>query len=109
MAGSYTDRRSPMAEVLPMLPLSIPLETLAVLKKAVNAYRFLAEHKRRCRAIPNQGILISTLALRQAKDSSEIKNIVRTQDELFVWLGTRLCPSSPSSGRTSPHRAKNSI
>ena len=33
--------------------------------------------------VPNQGILIDTLALQEAKASSEIENIVTTQDELF--------------------------
>jgi len=33
--------------------------------------------------MPNQGILISTLGLQEAKDSSEIENIVTTHDELF--------------------------
>ena len=72
-----------MAEDLSQLPPSIPLETPVVLKKAARAHRFLAELKGRCRAIPNQGILISTLALQEAKYSSEIENIVTTQDELF--------------------------
>lgn len=39
--------------------------------------------KGRATAIPNQGILIDTLALQEAKASSEIENIVTTQDELF--------------------------
>ncbi|MCP9771034.1 hypothetical protein KBY66_00085 [Synechococcus sp. Tobar12-5m-g] len=43
----------------------------------------LAELKGRAASIPNQAILIDTLALQEAKDSSETKNIVTTQDELF--------------------------
>ena len=34
-------------------------------------------------SIPNQGILINTLGLQEAKDSSEIENIVTTHDERF--------------------------
>jgi len=83
-----------MAEDLPPLPPTIPLETSVVLKKAARAHRFLAELKGRCRAIPNQSILISTLALQEAKDSSEIENIVTTQDELF----REDLEASPSTG-----------
>lgn len=83
-----------MTDALPKPPPPISLETSAVLKKTARAHRFLAELKGRCRGIPNQGILISTLALQEAKDSSEIENIVTTQDELFrVDLDT-----SPAAG-----------
>ncbi len=47
------------------------------------ANRALAELKGRAATIPNQGILIDTLSLQEAKASSEIENIVTTQDELF--------------------------
>ena len=54
-----------------------------MLKALSKAHRPLAELKGRASAIPNQGILINTLALQEAKASSEIENIVTTQDELF--------------------------
>ena len=69
--------------VLPPLPPAVELETPAVLRAAAQAHRHLAELKGRARAIPNQGILIDTLALQEAKASSEVENIVTTQDELF--------------------------
>ena len=68
---------------LPDLPPSVDLETVPVLKALAEANRALAELKGRAAAIPNQGILIDTLALQEAKASSEIENIVTTQDELF--------------------------
>ena len=55
----------------------------AVLKKLVTAHRRLAEFKGAAAAMPNQNILINTLALQEAKDSSAIENIVTTHDELF--------------------------
>jgi Fic family protein len=58
-------------------------EAPAVLKKAVTAGRELAELKGLAASIPNQAILINTLALQEAKDSSAIENIVTTHDELF--------------------------
>ena len=68
---------------LPDLPPSVDLETVPVLKALAEANRALAELKGRAAAIPNQGILIDTLALQEAKASSEVENIVTTQDELF--------------------------
>ena len=58
-------------------------ETPAILKKLASSSRALAELKGIAASIPNQGILINTLALQEAKDSSEIENIVTTHDELF--------------------------
>ena len=55
----------------------------AILKKLASASRQLAELKGVAASIPNQGILINTLGLQEAKDSSEIENIVTTHDELF--------------------------
>lgn len=68
---------------LPLLPPSVELETVPVLKALATANRALAELKGRAATIPNQGILIDSLALQEAKASSEIENIVTTQDELF--------------------------
>ena len=58
-------------------------ETPAILKKLARSSRQLAELKGVAASIPNQGILISTLGLQEAKDSSEIENIVTTHDALF--------------------------
>ncbi|MGL4637799.1 MAG: Fic family protein [Beijerinckiaceae bacterium] len=68
---------------IPELPPPVELETKAVLRAAAEAHRHLAEVKGRAAAMPNQGILIDTLSLQEAKASSEIENIVTTQDELF--------------------------
>ena len=58
-------------------------DTSAILKKLASSSRQLAELKGIAASIPNQGILINTLGLQEAKDSSEIENIVTTHDELF--------------------------
>lgn len=58
-------------------------DTPAILKKLAISSRRLAELKGIAGSIPNQGILINTLGLQEAKDSSEIENIVTTHDELF--------------------------
>ncbi|WP_255474965.1 Fic family protein [Pusillimonas sp. ANT_WB101] len=58
-------------------------DTPQILKKLTAAGRALAELKGVAASIPNQGILINALVLQEAKDSSEIENIVTTHDELF--------------------------
>ena len=65
------------------LPLDVELETIATLKALNKASRALAELKGEVRTIPNETILINTLTLQEAKESSAIENIVTTQDDLF--------------------------
>jgi Fic family protein len=71
----------------PISPLDhldpVRFETAPILKKLMMASRQLAELKGVAASIPNQGILINTLGLQEAKDSSAIENIVITHDELF--------------------------
>ncbi|HRG53359.1 MAG TPA: Fic/DOC family N-terminal domain-containing protein, partial [Bacteroidia bacterium] len=66
------------------LPFDMELETKAVLKKVAKAHTALAELKGAANAIPNESILISTLSLQEAKDSSAIENIITTHDELYL-------------------------
>ncbi len=68
---------------LPLLPPKVELETKKVLKQAISATRVLAELKGRADEIPNQSMLINAITLQEAKDSSEIENIVTTQDNLY--------------------------
>ena len=68
---------------IPLLPLTQDIESKAVLKKCAKAHQALAELKGIVATIPNESILISTLALQEAKDSSAIENIITTHDELF--------------------------
>lgn len=68
---------------IPLLPLPYDLETKAVLRQANKANRKLAELKGVAQTIPNERILISSLTLQEAKDSSAVENIVTTQDDLY--------------------------
>ena len=65
------------------LPLPQEIETQKVLKKAISANRALANLNGVARIIPNSSILINSLVLQEAKDSSEIENIITTHDELY--------------------------
>lgn len=68
---------------IPLLPLDMDLETKPILKQLSLASRALAELKGVAKTIPNENILLNTLVLQEAKDSSEIENIVTTQDDLY--------------------------
>ena len=68
---------------IPTLPLPYDLETKEVLKQVNKANRKLAELKGVAQTIPNERILISSLTLQEAKDSSAVENIVTTQDDLY--------------------------
>lgn len=73
-----------MQHITPLEQLDVArFESPAILKKLAISSRVLAELKGIAGAIPNQSILINTLGLQEAKDSSEIENIITTHDELF--------------------------
>jgi Fic family protein len=89
---------------IPALPLRIEIETKRVLKAAALANRHLAELKGRASAIPNPGILVASLFLQEAKASSEIENIVTTQDELFQFNMFAENPQSTAAKEVSLYR-----
>lgn len=83
--------------VIPNLPPRNDLENVEVLRSLKAAHRQLGELKGLVKSIPNQGILINTLSLQEAKASSEIENIVTTQDELFQSNYSKSIFASPES------------
>lgn len=71
---------------MPKLPPSTEvIENIAILKACIPARAALAELKQAGDLLPNQGLLINLLPLLEAKDSSEIENIVTTSDKLFQY------------------------
>ncbi|BBB33009.1 filamentation induced by cAMP protein fic [Thermotomaculum hydrothermale] len=70
-------------EKLNLLPPKIDVETKAILKQLSQSHRYLAELKGIAKTIPNEAILINTLPLLEAKDSSAIENIITTHDEVY--------------------------
>lgn len=68
---------------IPNLPLLQDVETKNVLKKVIEARAILAELKGVHSTVPNVAILLNTLSLQEAKDSSAVENIITTHDELF--------------------------
>jgi Fic family protein len=73
---------------LPLLPPNIELETKEILKTAIDANRALSELKGIANTIPNQSILISTLPLQEARSSSEIENVITTNDKLYEAMAS---------------------
>jgi len=69
--------------MLKKLPIEKDVETKKVLKKLSSAHRALAELKGVVSTIPNENILINTLGLQEAKDSSAIENIITTHDDIY--------------------------
>ncbi|PHN30609.1 Fic family protein [Pseudomonas sp. ICMP 561] len=89
------DRSLPYND-LPLLPPSVELETRAVLKQAIAANRALANLRGLAARIPNQGLLINSIVLQEARLSSEIENIVTTNDELYR-------ADADADGKADPH------
>lgn len=82
-------------------PLGVDFQTPELLKALVAAHRHLAELKGCAASIPNQAILINTLALQEAKASSEVESYVTTQDELFQAGGSCRVYSLKGAGERS--------
>ena len=89
------DPNTPYNE-LPLIPPVDEVVTKKVLEKAILANKALAELKGLARIIPNQTILLNSLILKEARDSSEIENIFTTQDELYKAFSDTSSPADPS-------------
>lgn len=87
--------------VLGPLPNPSALETPAIFRQFASAHRHLAELKGAAGTIPNESILIDTLSLQEAKDSSEIENIITTEDEVFQ--GDRASENFPNIATKEVH------
>ncbi len=90
------DPRKPFND-LPLLPPKADIETKAILKKAITAGRALAELKGLGDTIPNQSILVNSLILQEAKASSEIENIITTNDALFRAFSAQTSQIDPAT------------
>ena len=68
---------------LPPLPPRADLETKEILTKTIKASRALAQLNGALRNLPNPSLFLDTLHLQEAKASSEIENIITTNDDLY--------------------------
>ena len=68
---------------LPFLPPNEDVESVEILRKAIKANTALAKLNGYCSTIPNENILLDTIILKEAKASSEIENIITTNDRIY--------------------------
>lgn len=71
---------------LPLLPPKQDLETVAILRKTITASRALAQLNGMLTNLPNPTLFLDTIHLQEAKASSEIENIITTNDDLYKSL-----------------------
>ena len=80
---------------LPHLPPKKDIETTSILRRAIRANIELARLKGYCSTIPNERMLVNAIVLKEAQASSEIENIITTQDRLYQALVVK-------DGKTDP-------
>lgn len=89
---------------LPPLPPKADLETKQILKKLASARGALGELKGIVNLIPNQTILLNTLILEEARDSSEIENIITTRDKMYKALALSKANIDPATKEVLRYR-----
>ena len=90
---------------LPFLPPdTAKTETAAILKQESRALRALGELKGIANIIPNQSILINAIVLQEAKDSSEIENIITTRDDLYKAVSATSLKADPAAKEVMLYR-----
>jgi Fic family protein len=68
---------------LPLLPPKAKLETTKILRKTITASRALAKLNGAITNLPNPTLFLDSIHLQEAKASSEIENIITTNDQLY--------------------------
>ncbi len=89
---------------LPLLPPKQDIETRNILRKTITAGRALAELKGLGETIPNQSMLVNSVVLQEAKASSEIENIITTDDALFRAFTAKTSRVDPSTKEVLRYR-----
>ena len=97
------DKKRPYNQ-LPPLPPATEIESKVILKKAASSHRYLAELKGIANTIPNSSILINSLTLREAQTSSEIENVITTNDELFKAFSSNAQTVAPQTKEVLRYR-----
>lgn len=90
--------------ILPLLPTQTELETPEVLKAAITANRSLAELKGKAESLPSPSVLINSIVVQEAKASSEIENVVTTNDKLFMALSANDQQTDPQTKEVLRYR-----
>lgn len=91
-------------DTLPQLPPNSDVETAPILKQCLKATRALAHLKGAGGLIPDQAVLINAIPLQEAQASSEIENILTTQDSLFRAAIDETKPTDPQTKEVLRYR-----
>lgn len=105
--GTNTDnvgQKAPYLTLDKLPPNREEVETIKVLRQVSKAATALAELKGIAKTIPNQAMLVNAIVLQEAKDSSEIENIITTQDEIYKALAVRNTNISPETKEVVNYR-----
>lgn len=94
----------PYNELAPLPPDQSKIETISLLKQESKAAAAIAELKGIANIIPNQSILINAIVLQEAKDSSEIENIVTTSDDLYKAVASTVAKVNPATKEVMYYR-----
>jgi Fic family protein len=89
---------------LTLLPPKSDIETKAILKKSLSAAKALSQLNGATNALPNPSILINSIILQEAKASSEIENIITTNDQLYKALSSKFNGSTPETKEVLRYR-----
>lgn len=81
-------QNAPYTKLDKLPPKQESIETIEILKMDSKASRALGELKGIAETMPNQVMLVNAVVLQEAKDSSEIENIITTQDELYKAISS---------------------
>jgi len=90
------DRTKPWNDLPDIPPEKYYYEDIEILLQLGNAKAALGRLQGRSIAIPNQGLLINSISLQEAKASSAIENIFTTDDELYKAYSEQ--SNRPSAG-----------
>jgi len=82
---------------LPKLPTKTDIETKAILKAAIASRAALATTAALCKQLPNEAIFYNAIFLQEAKDSSEIENIITTNDDLYQAMSSDKAITNPNT------------
>ena len=97
-------QKAPHQPLAKLPPPREKVETLEILRQTTKSVAALAELKGIAKTIPNQAMLINAIILQEAKDSSEIENIITTQDELYKALTINQSQISASAKEVVDYR-----
>ena len=97
------DQNTPWNDI-PILPPAAELESYNILKTCITAMAELARVNALMKTLPNETVLVHTLPLQEARRSSEIENIVTTNDELYRAMSSEKIQITPHTKEVLRYR-----